>query len=510
MIFECNYTNALVGVAGFVFTALFLYPLFEFSVYRFKVLTNGKLGVKMPVVFWNMPCGIPWLQSMRRADVTHSVPQAIESVTKERVNTVYQQVPGRFIMWTVEPENVKSVLATKFKDYGFGLRTPQMLPLLGEGIFTLDGAGWSHSRAMLRPQFSREQVSHVTTIETHVQKLISLLKQDKFIDIQQLFFKLTIDTASEFLFGESVCSLSGGNPKIPLSNGFSDAFNDSQEMLASRARAQVFYPFVTNKKFKEDCRICHLFTDSFVELALERTKVKTDEKASSYIFLDELAKETRDPLTLRNQALNILLAGRDTTASLLSFVFYTLSGHPEVYAKLREEIFSSFGEGIDEISFESLKRCTYLKYVINETLRLYPTVPFNSRTAIRDTVLPRGGGPDGASPIFIPKGTYVGYSVFAIHRLPEFWGPDANEFRPERWAEQRPDAHAWDFLPFNGGPRICLGQQFALTEASYAIVRILQTFESMSSPEGFLKKTPPFICTMTMAVKGEVLVKMKQ
>ena len=115
-------------------------------------------------------------------------------------------------------------------------------------------------------------------------------------------------------------------------------------------------------------------------------------------------------------------------------------------------------------------------------LRLYPVVPNNARFANKDTVLPRGGGPNGDSPVFIPKGGIVAYHVWAMHRRKDIYGPDAHEFRPERWASDlRP---SWGYLPFNGGPRICVGQQFALTEASYTIVRLLQTFGSIEDRDG--------------------------
>jgi cytochrome P450 len=111
-------------------------------------------------------------------------------------------------------------------------------------------------------------------------------------------------------------------------------------------------------------------------------------------------------------------------------------------------------------------------------LRTHPVVPSNSRIAIRDTVLPRGGGPDGQEPLFVPKGTMVGYSPYVMHRLKDFYGPDADEYRPERWETLRV---GWEYLPFNGGPRICLGQQYALTEASYVTVRLVQEFSRMES-----------------------------
>jgi cytochrome P450 len=109
-------------------------------------------------------------------------------------------------------------------------------------------------------------------------------------------------------------------------------------------------------------------------------------------------------------------------------------------------------------------------------------VPGNARFASKDTTLPRGGGPDFQSPIFIPSGTVVVYSVYTMHRRTDIYGADAAVFRPERWDEGlRP---GWGYLPFNGGPRICVGQQFALAEASYTIVRLLQEFAGIEDRDG--------------------------
>jgi cytochrome P450 len=90
-------------------------------------------------------------------------------------------------------------------------------------------------------------------------------------------------------------------------------------------------------------------------------------------------------------------------------------------------------------------------------LRLYPPVPFNTRTALKDTTIPVGGGADRLSPIFIPKGATVLYSVSAMHRRTDLWGPDAAKFVPERWEGGK--MRGWQYLPFNGGPRICLGRE---------------------------------------------------
>lgn len=97
--------------------------------------------------------------------------------------------------------------------------------------------------------------------------------------------------------------------------------------------------------------------------------------------------------------------------------------------------------------------------LIGPALRLHPVIPTNARQATRDTSLPKGGGPDGQSPLFVSKGTIVMYNVYAMHRDSQVFGHDVDEFIPERWEGLRP---GWGYLPFNGGPRICLGRELDL------------------------------------------------
>jgi cytochrome P450 len=178
-----------------------------------------------------------------------------------------------------------------------------------------------------------------------------------------------------------------------------------------------------------------------------------------------------------------LLAGRDTTASLLTNVWFILAKRPDIWKRLQAEIATLDGA---EPDFEQLKNLKYLKALMNESLRLHPVVPANSRQAFNDTVLPIGGGQDGRAPLFIKKGEIVAWSVYTMHRRKDFYGEDADDFKPERWLDDpstgkkglRP---GWEYLPFNGGARICLGQQFALTEASYTTIRLCQAFSGIES-----------------------------
>lgn len=153
---------------------------------------------------------------------------------------------------------------------------------------------------------------------------------------------------------------------------FAPVFNLSQDYLAARTRAQSLYWLITPKQFRDANCTYYRLADYYVKIALHTNESRGSKSSPDrewYIFLGALAKDTRDPRLLRNHMLNILLAGHDTTASLLSSVFYLLAHNPKVWAKLRSEIISKFGiiaEPKAEITFTSLKEVTYLRYVLDE------------------------------------------------------------------------------------------------------------------------------------------------
>lgn len=412
-------------------------------------------------------------------------------------------IGGDMVTATIDPENIKAVLATQFNDFALGVRHSHFKPMLGDGIFTLDYTKWKHSRALLRPNFSREKIAHTQALESHTQHLFRHIRKHKGqpFNIQEYFYRLTVDTATEFLFGQSVHGLldeSIGEHPYEVFEGqheFYNAFNESQEICATRAWLQKWYWIYNPKRFATNNKIVHNFADYYVNMALNMSADEV-EKASGdgYVFLYELVKETRDPKLLRDQLLNIMIAGRDTTASLMTFTMFELAKNPEIFRKLKEEVHERFGAGedarTDDMTFETLKKCTTLKNIITEVLRMYPSVPVNYRFANKHTTLPRGGGEDGNSPVFVAKGECVGYLVSSTHRNPKYYGKDAHDFKPERW-EDKNLKPGWAYLPFNGGPRICLGQQFAITEASYIIARLVQQFPNIADHDPEVDTYPP-------------------
>ncbi|KAL8995608.1 MAG: hypothetical protein Q9169_004682 [Polycauliona sp. 2 TL-2023] len=402
-----------------------------------------------------------------RAAKQHKLLQFTRERFIQHGHTIHFKIGFTDIIFTTEPENLKTMLATRFNDWNLPTRRKAAAePLLGRGIFTSDGSDWQHSRELLRPNFVRNQVADLATFENHIQHLIKAIPRDgSTLDLRDFFFRLTIDSATEFLFGESTnCLVPGAS--ATNAQAFALAFDRSQEAVGIAARGLPgFAKLFTRSKVGKDIETAHRFVDHYVKLGLEWQKRQDVEKSTSkdgdrYIFLYELVKTIQDPVRIRSELLNILLAGRDTTASLLANVWFVLAKRSDVWVKLRQEVDSLGGE---RPTFEQIKDMKYLKYVLNEILRLYPVVPVNTRMSITDTVLPRGGGPDGQSPLFIPAKTNVSWNQYAIHRRKDIFGEDAEDFKPERWEKLRP---GWGYLPFNGGPRICIGRAAV---AAYAV-----------------------------------------
>jgi cytochrome P450 len=176
----------------------------------------------------------------------------------------------------------------------------------------------------------------------------------------------------------------------------------------------------------------------------------------------------------------VLLAGRDTTAATLSWCFYELSHYPAVYTKLRNQVLNVVGP-TREPTYDDLKNMKYLQNTLNETLRLYPAIPFNVRYALADSSLPSSvpGAPDTT----IVSGDSIFYSTLSMQRRADLYPPPSSTFAPvhvfspERWEHWQP--WPWQYVPFNGGPRICVGQHFALTEMAYVMVRLCQRIARM-------------------------------
>ncbi|KAI9811230.1 MAG: hypothetical protein M1827_005562 [Pycnora praestabilis] len=403
---------------------------------------------------------------------------AFQSPYIERMPNMELHLLGNVGYLTTDPKNVEAILHANFEDWGLGSRREGLYPLLGEGIFTQDGRAWKHSREMLRRQFARIDFKNLDTFDEHVSDLVTGLQGSTgVVDLQPAFFRFTLATTTALIFGEPVDDLEDEDRDT-----FASSFDYASMISAIRLRLADLHWLYTPKKFTKACENVKRYATHFVNKALShKDGVNSSQSSEGIALILDLYQELGDPLLVRDQLVHVLIAGRDTTACTMSWVFFLLVRHPKILERLRSEIRSTVPNG-EKLTRSHIQHMPYLKNVLNETLRLYPQLPFNIRVAVKTTILPIGGGPDGHHPVLIRKGTGVGYSVYHMHRRTDLYGPDATEFRPERWEGTELDHIGWGFMPFHGGPRICLGKEFALIEASYGIVRILQAFPNLRLP----------------------------
>ncbi|GAB1318469.1 hypothetical protein MFIFM68171_08679 [Madurella fahalii] len=468
--------------------------------------------------------GIGWLLRSIWATKHDWGPQFIVKNLDEQVgrdvHTCVLAILDYELILTRDPENVQAVLATQAQDWDIGEhRTASWAPMFGHGIFTSRGERWKQSRALVRPQFTMGQINDLDLIERHVCHLFAAIDRrhkccgdspdekgwTREFDLQPLFYNLTLDVTTELIYGYSVHSQ---NPskllELPIIPGYDMPDRESIGMHMDAGKAWIetrgalwkYRWLLPTGEFHAHCAAINKYADWFVQLRLQRGDAyldglqPKDESVSRdrFVLLHELAKSTQDPIELRSQTLNILTAGRDTTAALLGWVFYFLARNPNALAKLRNEVLDRFGPYIPSqpsgIRFRELRdSMPYLSAVINETFRVAPVVPLNERVALRDTVLPRGGGPDRDRPVFVPKGRQILILTYAMTRRNDLWGVDVDEFRPERWEENGGRKPGFEFIPFGAGARQCLGQHLARIKAAYVISRLLQRYDTFENAE---------------------------
>ncbi|KAF7305559.1 Cytochrome P450 [Mycena chlorophos] len=398
-------------------------------------------------------------------------------------------------IFTVSPDHLKTVLATNFDTFQKGPYLQGIMrSVLGNGIFNSDGEQWKYHRNMSRPFFARDRVRDFDTLDAHAAVVLSILKSHSqsgtAVDFQDLIGRFTMDSASELLFGKSVDSLKGGggvDADGRAENSFLKGYTSALAAVGMRDSRRWLWPLweLRQDGTKEGMEAVRSFLSPIIAVAVERKRARAEaEKTEAQNLLDELVNSTEDREVLMDEMVNILLAGRDTTMHTLTMVIYFLSIYPSISQRLRTEILDQVGS-TRRPTYEDIRDMKYLRAVINETLRLYPPVPANLRQSINATTLPSPDPND--KPIYVPAQTTVLYSPLLMQRRKDLWGPDADEFDPDRFLDTRLKEYlltnSFQFLPFNAGPRICLGQQFAYNEMSFMLIRLLQSFAKFELAE---------------------------
>ncbi|KAI9330492.1 cytochrome P450 [Zopfochytrium polystomum] len=385
------------------------------------------------------------------------------------------------VISNVDPAVVEHVLKTKFpiynKGHHFFSRTSDVL---GHGIFAVDGEEWKFQRKTAANIFNIKNFKEFVGV-VFVEEMAALsLRLDQaaqtseVVNLQDLFFRFTLDSFCRIGFGEMIDSLKQEKPIA-----FATAFDAAQTRLSERFLTPLWrlaeFLSVEGRRHQRNVRLIKDFGRKIVEKRLAHLAAGGDPSEFSDVLSFMMSTEVPQtglpptPDQLTEYVINLIIAGRDTTAQALSWCVLMLHRNPAAKAALLAEIDAALPERGQLPSYEQVRGMQYANAVFHETLRLYPSVPMEIKEAAEDDVLPSG--------VQISKGTLVTWSPYAMGRSTLIWGEDAARFRPERWLEMEKAPSPYAYPVFNAGPRVCLGKNMAEVEGVFVLVSLMKRFE---------------------------------
>ena len=360
------------------------------------------------------------------------------------------------------PEHTYHVLVTNQKNYIKGVGYDGLSAMIGRGLLTSDHDLWKRQRRLMSPHFTPMAVLDFSkmmteTIAHTLDRWDEAAQQGKPIHMDIEMMRLTMSIIAQALYSFDI-----GEEPTEIGLALQEAFSFIPK-LSLNPLFPLWLPLPANRRFRRNMKLIDEFI--YNQIAEGRRHPEREN------FLSVMLK-VRDPETgqgmsdrqLRDEVITLFFAGFETTARTLTWGWYLLGRHPEIFQKLRAEADQVLEDGHPA----SLERLVYTRMVVDESLRIYPPTAMLARQNIEaDTI----GG------YSIPRMSLVVLSPYIVHRYPEYW-PDPERFDPERFsAENFATRPKWAYIPFAAGPRICIGNSFALMEMVYTFAMAAQRFD---------------------------------
>ncbi|XP_022873094.1 cytochrome P450 94A2-like [Olea europaea var. sylvestris] len=419
-------------------------------------------------------------------------------------------------MFTANAANVQYMLKTHFSNYRKGdVFRKTLKDFLGDGIFNADGDNWKFQRQVSSHEFNTRSLRNFveTVVDSELSdRLIPVLKNaaaNKIVlDFQDILQRFAFDNVCNIAFGYDPAYLL---PSLPQER-FAVAFGSAVALISERFNSNI--PFIwkikralnigSEKQLKLVVNEVREFAKSIIKEKKQELQEKTS-KESVDLLSRFLSSGHSDEDFVTDIVISFILAGRDTTSAALTWFFWLLYNNPEV----ENEILKEIKETSEGTVYEEVKDMIYIHASLCESMRLYPPVPVDTKSAANHDILPDG--------TVVKKGTRISYHPFAMGRVEKVWGPDWEEFRPERWLEAAKDeAGKWRFVGkdsftypvFQAGPRICLGKDMALLQMKRIVGGVLRRFRVVPVVEKGYE--PIYISDFTSKMKGGFPVRIEE
>ncbi|MGH9314140.1 MAG: cytochrome P450 [Vicinamibacterales bacterium] len=363
------------------------------------------------------------------------------------------------------PDDIKHVLQDNYRNYHKSPLYDRLKAGLGNGLLTSEDDFWLRQRRLAQPAFHRQRLAALAatmaeTTRAFLDRWRAFADRGEAIDVVNEMMRLTQDIIVLTMFSTDL----GSDAEVvnwawPLVNRH---VGENFWSLGIERRL----PTPRNRRFRR--ALAEL--DAVVYRIIERRRGARESSNGDLLSMllsarDEETNETMSDTQVRDEVMTMLLAGHETTSLALSWAWYLLSTHPAVRTRLTREVRDALGGRPP--SFDDLERLPFTRMVFDETVRLYPPAWGFSRQALADD---RIGG------YRIAKGQLVFMIPFVVHRRPSLW-PNPEGFDPERFTpDQSARRHRFAYFPFGGGPRQCIGNQFALMEAAIILAMVVQRY----------------------------------
>jgi len=372
-------------------------------------------------------------------------------------------LPGGPVYLLNHPDFIKHVLQDNHENYTRSPTFERFKIVLGENLLTSEGEFWRKRRRLEQPAFHHKKVTEYGQIITDctasmLDRWEETCKQREPVEVHKETIHLTMDVVTKALFGTSV----GEDWEEAIK-----AFTITQEWGYRRRWVPIplGLPTPWNLRFKQACRTLDRIVHDMIRRRRENGAGENDLLGMLMNARDQDTGKALTDKELRDEVLMLFSAGHETTSNNLAWTLYLLSQSPSVLQRLENEV-DQVLQGRTPTAEDS-SRLPYTKMVIQESLRLYPPSRVLLRRAVR---------PDRIGRYDIPAGSIVIFFQWAVHRHPDFWeNPDA--FDPVRFSPESSAAcHPYAYFPFGGGPRKCIGYEFALLEAQLVLGMLVQKF----------------------------------
>ena len=399
---------------------------------------------------------------------------------------------------TDKPNVIRHVLQKNNRNYTKSkLVQESVVPQIGNGLLTSEGEYWLKQRRAIQPAFHRGKLEYISQVMSDEIKVFMNETLERYANSGESF---QIDTEMMHLAFKLVSkSLFGKDPEDDKLDLIGEVVSYGQQYQTKRIRMPFLKPwlYITGQTSKNE-KMKKLGQDLLMEIISLRQESSEKKDDLLQMLIDT---EYDDGTKMSNQqlldeSLIIYVAGHETTAIAMAWTIYLIATHPNVEAKLVQSIADDLkGEAP---SFSNLRSLTYTTQVIEEAMRLYPPAWLVDREAIND---------DEVDGIKIKKGIPISCLIYSMHRHPDFW-ENPNDFDPERFSSENKKKHVpFSYIPFGGGPRLCIGNNFAMMEMQLIIAMIFNKYSfELIQDKGSIDIQP----MITLRPKNGIVVKIKK